>query len=73
MEEVEDCTSGSLKATDQQQSLSEWLSQLQSCDSTLIRDSHSYFEDTFHSIAIIVVSSIILVIIILSLGLYVFK
>lgn len=54
-------------------SLSEWLSQMQSCDSTLIRDSQNYFEDTFHSIAIIVVCSVVLVILILALGLYVFK
>lgn len=68
MEEVEDC-----QAHNEEESLSDWLSQMQTCDSTLIRDSQSYFEDTFHSIAIIVVSSIVLVICILSIGLYIFK
>lgn len=65
--ENEDCQDS------QEESLSEWLSQLDTCDSTLIRDSQSYFEDTFHSIAIIVVSAIVLVIFILSIGLYIFK
>lgn len=56
-----------------QETLSHWLSQLQTCDNTIIRDPPSVFEDVFHSIAIIVVCAIILVIFILSVGLYVFK
>ena len=68
MEEVEDCN-----VVNKEESLSDWLSQMQTCDNTLIRDSQSYFQDTFHSIAIIVVCSIVLVICILSVGLYVFK
>ena len=65
MEELEDCT--------EPQKISEWLSEMHSCDSTLIRDSQTYFEDTFHSIAIIVVSAIILVIVFLAFGLYLFR
>ena len=43
-----------------QETLSHWLSQLQTCDNTIIRDPPSVFEDVFHSIAIIVVCAIIL-------------
>ena len=68
MEELEDCSSSS-----ENQKISEWLSEVHSCDNTLIRDSQTYFEDTFHSIAIIVVSAIILVIIFLAFGLYLFR
>ena len=67
MEELEDCNDN------QNQKISEWLSEVHSCDNTLIRDSQTYFEDTFHSIAIIVVSAIILVIIFLAFGLYLFR
>ena len=71
MEEVEDCSS--ITWDTDHVTLSEYLSRMESCDSTLIRDSQSYFEDTFHSIAIIVVCSLILVIMILAFGLYFFK
>jgi len=69
MEELEDCSDGGRE----NQRISEWLSEVHSCDNTLIRDSQTYFEDTFHSIAIIVVSAIILVIIFLAFGLYLFR
>ena len=70
-EEVEDCAS---KEWDTDHvTLSEYLASMETCDNTLIRDSQSYFEDTFHSIAIIVVCSLILVIMILGFGLYFFK
>ena len=70
MEELEDCSDGGSR---ENQRISEWLSEVHSCDNTLIRDSQTYFEDTFHSIAIIVVSAIILVIIFLAFGLYLFR
>ena len=78
MEEVDNCGGGGVSddniiGNNNQETLSEWLSQLQTCDSTLIRDPPSVFEDVFHSIAIIIVSAIVLVIFILSVGLYVFK
>ena len=57
----------------QQESLAQWLGQLQTCENISIRDPPSAFEDVFHSIAIIIVSAIVLVIFILSVGLYVFK
>jgi len=76
MEEVDNCggiSDDNIIGNNNQETLSEWLSQLQTCDSTLIRDPPSVFEDVFHSIAIIIVSAIVLVIFILSVGLYVFK
>ena len=72
MEEVEDCST--VNWNTDHVSLSEYLAHMESCDSsTLIRDSQSYFEDTFHSIMIIVVCSVILVFMILFFGLYIFK
>ncbi len=55
------------------QSLSAWLDSMETCDNTIILDPTSYFEDTFHSIAIIVVCSIILVIMMLVIGVFLFK
>lgn len=56
------------------QSLKQMLESLDTCDSTMIlSDSRSFFEDTFHSIAVIVVCSVVLVILLLVVGVVVFK
>ena len=55
-------------------SLKEILNSLDSCDNTLVlNDSQSYFEDTFHSIAVIVVCSVVLVIMLLIVGVVIFR
>ena len=72
MENLDHCAENQ-ESSNNQETLAQWLSQLQTCDNTLIRDPPSVFEDVFHSIAIIIVSAIVLVIFILSIGLYIFK
>ena len=66
LEDLDDC--GSNEA-----SLSEMLGQLETCDNTIIRDSHTLFEDTFHSVAVIVVSAIVLVLVLLVAAVMIFK
>jgi hypothetical protein len=66
LEDPDDCGS-------KDPSLSAMLSQLESCDNPLIRDSHTLFEDTFHSVAVIVVSAVVLVMVILVAGVMIFK
>lgn len=73
MENLDHCADQENSNNNQQESLAQWLGQLQTCENISIRDPPSAFEDVFHSIAIIVVSAIVLVIFILSVGLYVFK
>ena len=72
MEELEGCDS---QLARQNPSLRDILnSRDSSCDSTIVlNDSQSYFEDTFHSIAVIVVCSVILVIMLLIVGVVIFK
>lgn len=71
LEDLDDCQQGESNSNPYQ--LDDWLSQMETCDNTIILDSQSYFEDTFHSIAIIVVCSIVLVIVMLGLGVFLFK
>ena len=67
LEDLDDCGSkGSI-------TLSEMLSSVESCDNTIIRDSHTLFEDTFHSVAVIVVSAIVLVMVVLVAAIMIFK
>ena len=55
-------------------SLKEILNSKDTCDNTiLISDHQSYFEDTFHSIAVIVVCAVILVIMLLIVGVVIFR
>ena len=55
-------------------SLKEILNSKDTCDNTiLITDHQSYFEDTFHSIAVIVVCAVILVIMLLIVGVVIFR
>jgi hypothetical protein len=54
-------------------SVSEMLAQLETCDNTVIRDSHTLFEDTFHSVAVIVVSAVVLVMVLLVAAVMIFK
>lgn len=66
LEDLDDC--GSTEA-----SLSELLSRVESCDNTIIRDSHTLFEDTFHSVAVIVVSAVVLVVVLLVTAVMIFR
>lgn len=64
------------KDCDSQTRLVDFLSDLDSCDSDLVinvNDGQTQFEDTFHSIAVIVVSAVVLVIFLLILGVFIFK
>jgi hypothetical protein len=65
LEDLEDC--------DSKPSISDVLSQLETCDSTVIRDHQTLFDDTFHSIAVIVVSAIVLVVILLVGAVMIFR
>ena len=69
MDELDDC--------DDQTRLADLLQHSSTCDSNLqlisVNDTQSYFEDTFHSIAVIVVCSVILVILLLAIGVFIFK
>ena len=67
LEDLDDCGS---KADS---SLSEMLSQVETCDNTIIRDSQTLFDDTFHSVAVIVVSAIVLVLVLLVAAVMIFK
>ncbi len=49
------------------------ISLLESCDNTVILDNMSYFEDTFHSVAVIVVCSIVFVLAALVAGVVLFR
>jgi hypothetical protein len=73
LEDLDGCGGQQQEMMDQEMTLSEWLAKMEACDSTVIRDQQSYFEDTFHSIAIIVVCSILLVIMMLGIGVFLFK
>ena len=54
-------------------SYSEILDQLETCDHTLILGPAGHFEDTFHSVAVILVCSIVLVMVVMVTGVIVFK
>jgi len=75
MEELDDCDAEG--QTDVR--LSDILQHSSTCDSNLVdnlvsvNDTQSYLEDTFHSIAVIVVCSVILVILLLIVGVVIFK
>jgi hypothetical protein len=66
LEDLDDCGS-------KEGSVSEMLAQLETCDNTVIRDSHTLFEDTFHSVAVIVVSAVVLVMVLLVAAVMIFK
>ena len=78
MEELDDCdreAAGAASGTGER--LADLLQHSNTCDSNLqlisVNDTQSYFEDTFHSIAVIVVCSVILVILLLVIGVFIFK
>ena len=62
---------------DGRMSKSQILSQLETCDNTLIsghfNDGSLNLEDTFHSAAVVLVCSIVFVIIIMAIGIYAFR
>ena len=74
MEDPDDCE---LDTEGGQTRLSDLLQQSSTCDSNLhlvsTSSNQSYFEDTFHSIAVVVVCSVILVILLLTVGVFIFK
>ena len=79
MEELEGCDKSEYTTLDDGRvtsspSLKEMLNSLDTCDNTIVlNDSQSYFEDTFHSIAVIVVCSVVLVIMLLVVGIVIFR
>lgn len=46
---------------------------LDTCDTTLIRDHQTLFDDTFHSVAVIVVSAVVLVLVLLVAAVTIFR
>ena len=79
MEDLDGCDKSEYTTLDDGQvtsspSLKEILNSKDTCDNTiLISDHQSYFEDTFHSIAVIVVCAVILVIMLLIVGVVIFR
>ena len=78
MEELDDCDHDEgAGGSGGQTRLADLLQHSSTCDSNLqlvsVNDTHSYLEDTFHSIAVIVVCSVILVILLLIVGVVIFK
>ena len=70
MEELDGCD----KSETSSPSLKEILNSVDTCDNTIVlNDSQSYFEDTFHSIAVIIVCSVVLVIMLLIIGVVIFR
>ena len=80
MEELDGCDKSEYTTLDDGRvtsspSLKEILNSLDNtCDNTIVlNDSQSYFEDTFHSIAVIIVCSVVLVIMLLIIGVVIFR
>ena len=77
MQELDECAQDSSAGAQehQQPRLAQLLQDSSTCDSNLhlVSTNSSSFEDTFHSIAVVVVCSVILVILLLTIGVFIFK